>query len=234
MQTEPSCEYSRSAPRGCQSPAHQPLVHHDKTPTTTYCYQVHDDVSVQQDEQWLNYQIKCIKRNHNDTLLYYLIHEDARPTDALLVLYEQDMHNISIVKPWVYNHQETIISLPLLTCATQHGVCVFDSQYGKGLKACYPLKKGHLIPYWGKLSCLQRDGGCYNAQITDTIFVIADEPKHRGPGAFCNDNTVDIDAHGNVHSTQKKANAKLVWTIPNDHYLDSEQGTRMSNPITIM
>ena len=121
---------------------------------------------------------------------------------------------------------------------------------------------------------MQRDGGCYNAQITDTIFVIADEPQHRGPGAFCNDNTVNIDAHGTVHPPQKKANATLVWTIPNDHYLDdwangrndgsafqmyvelvcdvdtdeeisvhygtsqfwndSEQGTRMSHPITIM
>ena len=62
----------------------------------------------------------------------------------------------------------------------------------------------------------------YNAQISSSppIYVIADNVDHRGPGAFCNDNTVVIHCNQAIQPTGKQANAKLTWTIPYDDYLD--------------
>lgn len=146
--------------------------------------------------------------------------ENARPYDAPIVVDESIMQNQTLVSLWRYKNQHSVLSRELLDCAKNAGVCIFKAQHGNGLKALQPLKKGFLIPYWGKLSCLQRDGGSYNAQITENILVIADAPEHRGPGSFCNDNTIENDSSGHVQKTIHSVNAKLTWTIPTDNYLD--------------
>lgn len=188
-----------------------------------YTYRLNDDVTIQHQQgdttTTLRCQIVAIKRNHDGTSNYHLLAEGARPNDARIILHESTMHTPDIVQPWAFVEQPTVITSKLVQSATACGVAVVPSSYGNGLQAIQDLPAGHLIPYWGKLSAIQRDGGMYNAEIAEGIYVIADDAKDRGPGTFCNDNTVHIH-NGTAIRTQQRANGKLTWTIPYDTYLD--------------
>ena len=224
-----SANANRPTPPPLMQPHKQHPPNHDP-PNTPHCrckckytYRLHDDVTIQHqqgdDTTTLHCQIVAIKRNRDGTSNYHLLSEGARPNDAHIILHESTMHTPTIVQPWIFVEQPTVITTKLVQSATACGVAVVPSKYGNGLQAIDDLPAGHLIPYWGKLSAIQRDGGMYNAEIADGIYVIADEANDRGPATFCNDNTVHLH-NGTVNRTQQCANGKLTWTIPYDTYLD--------------
>lgn len=187
-------------------------------------YHTGDDVTIQHrisdTTVTLNCQVVTIKRTHTDTTNYHLLAENARPNDARIILTEQQMRDHQTVQPWSFDERPTVLTTELVECATTCGVAIVPTVNGNGLRAIRDLPAGHLIPYWGKLSAIQRDGGMYNAEIANGVFVVADDPQYRGPAVFCNDNTVVIGNDGTAQRTTRHANAELTWTIPNDTYLD--------------
>ena len=237
-------EHLREANRTSSSPSHCPVIavacptknkehRHRRLPIASHItplskcnFHVHDDVIIQhqlsfEDTVVLNCQILSIKCMRDGTRIYHLMSENARPNDARIILSESEMHNSQKVRPWKFVEHPTVLTEALVECATAYGVSIVPTKYGNGLCAIHHLSAGHMIPYWGKLSAIQRDGGMYNAEIIEGVFVIADEPQHRGPATFCNDNTVHVHNNGLVvKNTKQQANAKLTWTIPRDDYLD--------------
>ena len=187
-------------------------------------YHTGDDVTIQHHiadtTVTINCQIVAIKRTRNGTTNYHLLAENARPNDARIIMTERQMCDSQTVQPWAFDEQPTVLTTELVECATACGVAIVPTVHGNGLQAIQDLPAGHLIPYWGKLSAIQRDGGLYNAEIIPGVFVIADDPRLRGPAMFCNDNTVVISDDGTVQRTKQRANAELTWTIPHDTYID--------------
>ena len=161
--------------------------------------------------------------HHEGGTLFSLMSEDSRPYDPPIVVDEKTMFDSSIVEPWFYMSQSLIFSKTLLQSCHDSGVIIQKTGYGKGygLFATRLLCIGHLIPYWGKLSAIQHATGIYNIQISNNpkIYIIADRNEHRGPGAFCNDNTIFMHKNGHTQHTGKRPNAQILCHTPDEQYL---------------
>ena len=160
---------------------------------------------------------------------YYLTAEDARPYDEPIIVKAEALADGSVtMTPWEFEDRPTTVTEELRSCANLAGVSIVECEHGLGLRANdFALPANHLIPYWGKLSSIERHKGTYNCKIAESIFVIADDPADRGPGAFCNDATVRVSPDGRIHATTEQANAQLSWTAPSDTYL--EEWSRRQN-----
>ena len=178
-------------------------------------FRVHDDVTLRD----RHYQIRNVTANASGALTYWLVHEHARPSDPLVEVpgWEMALH----ATPWSLTRVPTRLTLLLAEVAATAGVCVAPSPLGgMGLFAAVDLPAGHPIPYGGRLSAIQRDQGEYNCQLAHNVYLIADDPADRGPGALANDCTVTIDYTGTVRHTSATPNATLQWTTPTDDYLE--------------
>jgi hypothetical protein len=169
----------------------------------------------------------CTDGVTNETY-YYLTAEDARPYDEPIIVKAKALADGSVtLTPWEFEDRPTTVTEELRSCANLAGVSIVACEHGLGLQADVALPTNHLIPYWGKLSSIERHKGTYNCKIAESIFVIADDPADRGPGAFCNDATVRVSPDGRIHATTEQANAQLSWTAPSDTYL--EEWSRRQN-----
>ena len=69
---------------------------------------------------------------------------------------------------------------------------------------------------------MPRCGGTCTAEIEGGVYMVADSAEERGIATFCNDNTVEHNAEADeTSSTDTEPNAKLVWTMPHDAYLEN-------------
>ena len=144
-------------------------------------FHVHDDVIIRN----RNYQIRDVTADANGGIVYRLIHEHARPSDPLTDVSEEEM--ILHATSWPFVRVPTRLTSRLKEAADDAGVRVTPSPLGGlGLFAASDLPAGHAVPYDGRLSAIQRDQGEYNCQLTSDVYLIADDPADRGPGALAN------------------------------------------------
>lgn len=190
-------------------------------------FKVGDDIclkfpKINKPEHRLFCQITGVQQHEDGTRDFYVMSENSRPHDPPIVIDETTIYDRSIVRSWVFQNQPTTISARLLQSCHDVGVSIQKSKYGYGLFSSKPLSKGDLIPYWGKLSAIQHQVGVYNIQISSSpdVYIIADRSDERGPGAFCNDNTVHIRQDGSVEFTGQQPNARLLCNTPHDSYID--------------
>ena len=178
-------------------------------------FHVHDDVIIRN----RNYQIRDVTTDANGGIVYRLVHEHARPSDPLTDVSEEEM--ILHATSWPFVRVPTRLTSRLKEAADDAGVRVTPSPLGGlGLFAASDLPAGHAVPYDGRLSAIQRDQGEYNCQLTSDVYLIADDPTDRGPGALANDCTVAFDYTETIRSTGVTPNATLQWTTPTDDYLE--------------
>lgn len=163
-------------------------------------------------------QVEKSKRYYR---VYKLVPYDPRAGDTYYSVYEIYMKDPEIVKIVPYVEQESTFSEKLLKAASEAGVCIARTVHGYGVIATRPLEVGHKIPYWGKIVRVIHENASYNARISkegeDELFVAADDPKDRGPGAFCNDNTVFIDKRGRVQRTKFNSNAHITVHLEGEY-----------------
>lgn len=200
-----------------------------KPSTETLCgaqfstrFVIHDDITFINPHgvsSHMNGHIVDIVHNEQYGTMYYVIPENARPFDARVILNEKQMSDPHYVQHWAHCNSPSVLHTHLIQCAALVGTYIHSTSHGYGLFASVDLPKGHQIPYWGKLSAFQRDQGEYNCQINNYVYLVADDPKDRGPGAFCNDCTVQVKDGCDVMCTSLRENATLQWTTPHNHYL---------------
>lgn len=186
-----------------------------------WLFRAHDDVTL----HGQHYQIREAGADASGALVYRLVHEHARPLDPTLHVpaWEMGIH----AAPWPFVRTPTRLTPRLAAAAAGVGVRVAPSPLGgMGLFAAFDLPAGHSVPYGGRLSAIQRDQGEYNCQLASGVYLIADDPADRGPGALANDCTVVVDPVGTVRSTDVAPNATLQWTVPTDGYLEEWAGGR--------
>jgi hypothetical protein len=170
--------------------------------------------------------------------LYKLVPYDAGAGDKYYSVIEKDMKDPNKVEKVPFVEQESTFSEKLLKAASEAGVCIARTMHGYGVIATRPLEEGHVIPYWGKIVRVTHENASYNARISTEgeveLFVAADNPEDRGPGAFCNDNTVFIDERDRVQRTRLLPNAEIM-VLMDGEYKDvfedyTVHGGILSNP----
>lgn len=152
---------------------------------------------------------------------YKLVPYDAGSGDKYYSVSEIDMKDPNKVIKVPFVEQESTFSEKLLKAASEADVCIARTMHNYGVIATRLLKKGHRIPYWGKIVRVTHEYASYNARISkegeDELFVTADNPKDRGPGAFCNDNTVFYDERKRVRRTGLRPNAEIVVLLDGEY-----------------
>lgn len=85
---------------------------------------------------------------------------------------------------------------------------------GYGLVAARNLKRGHKIPYGGRLAGFVRERSVYNIKVSENVYMVADTLEERGPGAYCND---PRDSDGNPLEG-KRVNAKIMTEVDHNDF----------------
>jgi hypothetical protein len=179
-----------------------------------------------------------VRPNKRSGRQYKLVPYDVGAGTYMYLVPEREMNDPEKVQRAPFVEKESTFSKKLLEAASTAGVCIARTMHGYGVIATRPLQKGHVIPYWGKIVRVTHENASYNARIStegeDELFVAADNPEDRGPGAFCNDNAVFIDERNRVQRTGLRPNAEVV-VLMDGNYTDifedyAVNGGILSNP----